>query len=108
MISYIVNMLFQSTANVTLSSLKQVLDEAKRGCPVCFGLLHPNLLLNTNGVLATLGVGDSTKVTGTDLLHWEQICNDFSDAYEPPSTPPERAIKRKIDLLLDSVPPAKR
>ena len=36
------------------------------------------------------------------------ICSEFSDVFEKPGTPPERAIKNKIDLLPDSVPPAKR
>ena len=29
-----------------------------------------------------------------------------SDVFEPPGTPPDRAIKHGIDLLPDSVPPA--
>ena len=40
-----------SVANVTLASLKQVLTEVKRGCLAWFGLLHPHLLLDTEGVL---------------------------------------------------------
>ena len=59
-------------------------------------------------MLAALGGGDHTKVLGTDPLHWELICTEFSDAFEKPSTPPERAIKHEIDLLPDSIPHAKR
>ena len=32
----------------------------------------------------------------------------FSDVFEKPGTPPNRAFKLEIDLLLKSVPPAKR
>ena len=60
------------------------------------------------GVLAAFGGGGSTKVPGTEPSHWEQICSKFSDIFESPSTPPERVIKHEIDLLLDSVLPAKR
>ena len=85
-----------------------MLAEVKHGCPAWFGLLHPHSLLDTKGVLAELGGGDSTKVPGTDPSHWELICSEFSDVFEKPGTPPERAIKHEIDLLPDSVPPAKR
>ena len=78
----------------------------KRSCPAWFGLLHLHSLLDTKGVLTALGGGDSTKVPGTDPSHWELICSEFSDALEKPSTPPERAIKYKIDLLPDSIPHA--
>ena len=59
-------------------------------------------------MLAALGGGDSTKVTGTDPTHWEQICSEFSNDFKQLGTPPERAIKCKINLLSDSVPPANR
>ena len=55
-----------SIANVTLSSVKQVQAEEKYSCPVWFGLLHLHLLLDTQGIFAVLGGGDSTKVPGTD------------------------------------------
>ena len=73
-----------------------------------FGLSHANLLLDTKGVLTALGGGNSTKVQGIDLSCRELICGEFSDIFEKPGTPPERVIKYKIDLLPDSVPPAKR
>ena len=44
-------------ANVTLSSVKQVLVEVKRDCPAWFGLLHSHLILDTKGVLVVLGRG---------------------------------------------------
>ena len=46
-----------SIANVTLSSLKQVLAEVKCGCLAWFGLLHPHSLLDTKGVFAVLWGG---------------------------------------------------
>ena len=55
-----------------------------------------------------LGGGDSIKVPGTNPSHWELICSKFSDVFEKSGTPPERAIKYEIDLLPDSVPPAKK
>ena len=55
-----------SVASVMLSSLEQVLTEVKHGCPKWFGLLHPYSLLDAKGVLAALGGGNSTKITGTD------------------------------------------
>ena len=55
-----------------------------------------------------LGGEDSTKVPGTDSSHWELIYSEFSDAYKKPGFPPERTIKHEIDLLPDSVPPARR
>ena len=73
-------LLLISIANVTMSSFKQVLAEVKHGHPAWSGLLHPLSLLNTKGVLASLGGGDSTKVLGTDCSHWELICSEFSGA----------------------------
>ena len=55
-----------------------------------------------------MGVWDNTKVLGTDPSHWEPIYSEFSDAYKKPGFPPERTIKHEIDLLPDSVPPARR
>ena len=97
-----------SVANVTLSSVKDELPEIKHGCPTWFGLMLPHSLLNTKGVLVALGGRDSTKVICTDPSHWELICSESSDGFEKPGTPPEKAIKHKIYLLPDSVPPAKR
>ena len=71
-------------------------------------LVAPSLVAGHKGLLAVLGGGDSTKVPGTDPSHWELIYSEFSDVFEKPGTPPERAIKHEIDLLPDSVPPAKR
>ena len=53
--------------------------EVKRGCASCFSLLHPRSLLDTKGVLAMLGGGDSTKVPGTDPSYCKLICGEFSD-----------------------------
>ena len=58
-----------SVANVTLSSLKQVLAEVKYDCLAWFGLLHSHLLLDTKGVLAMFGGANSTKVLNTDPSH---------------------------------------
>ena len=80
----------------------------KHGYPAWFGLLHPHSLLDTKGVVAVLGGGDSTKVPDTDLSYWELMYSSFSDVFEKPGTPPERAIKHEIDLLPKSVPPAKK
>ena len=55
-----------------------------------------------------MGEGDNTKVPGTEPSHWELICSEFSDIFEKPGTPPERAIKHEIDLLPDTVLPAMR
>ena len=84
-----------SIANVTLSSVNQVLAEVEYGCPAWFGLLHPHLLLDTKGLLAAMGGGGSTKIPGTDPSHWDIhfICCEFSDVFEKLDTPPERAIK---------------
>ena len=97
-----------SVANVTLSSLKQVLAEMKHSCPAWFVLLRSHSLLDTKGVLAVLEGGDSTKVLGTDPSYWELIYSEFSDVLEKLDTPPEKAIKHRIDLLPISVPPTKR
>ena len=59
-------------------------------------------------MLAVLGGGDRTKVLCTDTSHYELICCEFSDVFEKPSAPPERAIKYEINLLSDSIQPAKR
>ena len=85
-----------------------MLTEVKCGCPAWFGLLQLHLLLGTKGVLAALGGGNSTKVPGTDISRLELICSEFSDAFEKPGTPPERAIKDKTTVLLGSVLHAKR
>ena len=74
-------------ANLPLSSLKQALAEVKCSCLASFGLLYPHLLLDTKGVLATLGEGDSTKVQGTDLLYCKQIYSEFRDVFEQLGTP---------------------
>ena len=97
-----------NVAGVALSSAKQVLAEVKCIYLAWFSMLHLNLLRDTKGVLAALGVGDGTKITSTDLSYWELICSEFSNILEPPGTPPERATEFKIDLLPDSVLPAKR
>ena len=73
-----------------------------------FSLCHPHSLLETKGVLAALGGGDNTKVPGAELLYLELICGEFSDVFEKPGIPPDRAIKHEIDLLPDSIPPAKK
>ena len=62
--------------------------------------------MDTKGLLAALGRGDSSKVPSADPLHRELIYSEFSNVFEKCVTPPERAIKHKIDLFLDSVPPA--
>ena len=59
-----------SVANVTLSNLKQVLVEVNYGSPGWFSLLHPHSLLDSKGVLAALGRGNSIKVPGSDPLSW--------------------------------------
>ena len=56
-------------ANVTLSSVKQVLAEVKRGFSAWYGLLHPHLSLETKEVLTILEGGDSSKVPDTDTLY---------------------------------------
>ena len=67
-------------------------------------LIAPSLIGAHQRVLAALGVGDSTKVLGTDFSCWEFIFSELSDTFKKPGTPTERTIKHKID----SVPPAKR
>ena len=52
--------------------------------------------------------GKSKKVPPAEHSCWELICCKLSDVFEKPGTPPEKAIKHEIDLLLDSVLPAKR
>ena len=59
-------------------------------------------------MLLALGEGYSTKLLGTDPSHWDLICSEFSDVFEKPRTSPERAIKHEINLLPNSVLPAKR
>ena len=59
-------------------------------------------------MLAALGVGYITKVPGTDVSHWELIFSECNNFFEKPATPPENAIKHEVELLPDSVPPAKR
>ena len=54
-----------SVANMTLSIVKQVVVEVKRGFSTWFSLWHPHSLLYTNGVLAALVGRDSSKVLGT-------------------------------------------
>ena len=93
---------------MTLSSLKKVLAKVKRGCPAWLSLLHPHSLLDTKGLLAALGGGDSTKIQGTNPSCWEIVCSEFSDILENPGTLPERSIKHEIDLLPDSIPDAKK
>ena len=61
-------------------------------------------MLDTKGVLAELGEGDSTKVPGNDLLFWELIFSEFKSVFEKTGTPPDRAIKHEIDLLPNSAP----
>ena len=58
-----------------------MLAEVKHGCPAWFSLLCPYLLLDTKGVLAELGEGDSTKVLHIDLSHCEVICSELSDVF---------------------------
>ena len=82
-----------SVANVTLSSLKQMLAKVKYGCPAWFDLLHPHLLPDTKGLLPVLWGGDNAKVPGTDPPYWELICSNLSNIFEKPGTPPERAIE---------------
>ena len=71
-------------------------------------LVAPSLVARQQGVSGSVVGGDSTKVPGTNPLWWKLICSEFSDLLENPGTPSERAIKHKIDLLPDSVSPAKR
>ena len=59
-------------------------------------------------VLVALGGGDSTKVPGIDPSRGLLIFSEFSNVFEKPGTPSERAIKHEIDMLPDSVQPAKR
>ena len=91
-----------SAANVTLFTLKQVLDEVKRSYHAWFGLLHPHSLLDTKGVVVALGAGDSTKVLHTDPSCWELIYSVLSEIFEKLGTSLEIAIKHVIELLPDS------
>ena len=77
MLAFLVN----SAANVTLFTLKQVLDEVKRIYHAWFGLLHHHSLLDTKGVVVALGAGDSTKVLSTNPSCWEQFCSELSNIF---------------------------
>ena len=59
-------------------------------------------------MLVVLGGGDNTKVLDTDPLFWELSSSEFSDIFEMPGAPPNKAIKHEVELLPNSVPPAKR
>ena len=75
----------------------------KNGCHAWFDLLDPHSPMENKGVFATLWGGDNTKVFGTNSLSWESICNEFSEVFEKPNSPLERAIKHDIDFLPDFV-----
>ena len=44
-------------------------------------LVAPSLIAGHQGVLAALGVGDSTKALCTDPSCWELTCSKFSDNF---------------------------
>ena len=50
-------------------------------------------------VLAALGVGESTKVLGSELLHWERIYSELIAVLKPLSTPYERPIKHNTQKI---------
>ena len=63
-------------------------------------LVTPSIIAGHQG--GTGSIGGKDQYQGTDLSHWELICSEFSDVFEKPGTPPERTIKYKIELLLNS------
>ena len=71
-------------------------------------LVAPSLIAGNQGVLAALGEGDSTKVLGTDLSHWElTYAVGLVMFFRSQALPLREPCKNEIDLLPDSVPPAK-
>ena len=42
------------------------------------------------------------------LSRWDKLCEKFPKVFAEPGTPPERAVKHKIDILEGSKPPAHR
>ena len=72
-------------------------------------LVAPSLTIGHQFGVSSIGGGEgSTKVLDTDPLCCKQICSGFCDVFQPPDTPPERAIKHKIDLLPNYVLTAKK
>ena len=71
------------------------------------------MLLDTKRVLSSVGGRgqyQGTRYFGTLIPHigGKLICSEFNNVFEKPCISPEKAIKHEIDLLPDSVPPAKR
>ena len=67
----------KSVANVSLSSLGQVLAKVKCGSPAWLGLLHHYSLLDTKGVLAVLGGGGRVKIPCTESSCWSTVKVDL-------------------------------
>ena len=70
-------------------------------------LVAPLPLLDTKGLLGSIGWKGQTKILCIDPSCLQLICSEFSDVLEKPGISPEKAIKHEIDLLLYSVLPAK-
>ena len=84
-----------------------MLAEVKRGFPSWSGLLHPYLLLDTMGLLAALG----GEIVPRYLVLIPHIGSQYAVnlvIFLAARHSPERDIKYEIDLLPNSVPPAKR
>ena len=69
-------------------------------------LVAPLLIVRHQGLLEVLGERDNTKAPGSYPSHWELMCSEFS-VFERPGTPPKRAMKHEINLLPESVLPAR-
>ena len=76
--------------------------------PCMVWLVAPSLVVGHQEGVGSVWGGYHTKVPGTDASCWKLICTGFTHVFEKPGTLSEKAIKYNIDLLLDSIPSAKR
>ena len=76
-----------------------------RGATAWFALLRPATDPDAMGACGALAGGEPGDAQDP---RWEAICTEFADVFAPPSTPHEREIKHRIELLPGSEPPSKR
>ena len=68
------------------------------------------MLLNPTSHVATMEASTcaGTREVGPDMVppsHWSNLVTEYSDVFEPPGMPVERAINHKIELEPDATPP---
>ena len=94
-----------SIAHVELTSLDSIFNKVDHVSVAWLRFIHPVVPPDAMGICSTLAGGECGD---TYTHHWDDLCTEFADVFEPPSIPQERKIMHRIELFLGTTPPSKQ